>query len=90
MVWLEGILHHSDESPTFLQVPCHVRSRLGSARATDRRGSAGVRGTEPAPGVELDRGDGDRGTPRRVQRPSGESEPGSDRGGCREGGMIIG
>ena len=31
MVWLEGILHHSDDSPAFLQVPCHVRIRLGSA-----------------------------------------------------------
>lgn len=44
MVWLEGILHHSDEPPAFLQVPCHVRARLGLARATERRGRAGVRG----------------------------------------------
>lgn len=51
MVWLEGILHHSDEPPSFLQVPCHVRARLGLARAADRRGRAGVRGTEPPPGV---------------------------------------
>lgn len=47
MVWLEGILHHPDNPPAFLQVPCHVRARLRSARAADRRGRAEVRGTEP-------------------------------------------
>lgn len=53
MVWLEGILHHSDDPPAFLQVPSHVRARLRSATAADRRGEAGqgVRGTEPPPGV---------------------------------------
>lgn len=37
MVWLEGILHHSDDPSTFLQVPCHVPTRLGA----ERRGRAG-------------------------------------------------
>lgn len=41
MVWLEGILHHSDEPPAFLQVPCHGRVRLGSARATHRQARQG-------------------------------------------------
>lgn len=37
MVWLEGILHHSDKPPAFLQVPCHVRARLGSTRRHARQ-----------------------------------------------------
>lgn len=41
MVWLEGILHHSDDPPTFLQVPCHVPTRLGGRVA--RQGGQGSR-----------------------------------------------
>lgn len=49
VVRLEGILHHADEPPTFLQVPCHV-SRLASTRAMQglgkaRNGGQGARGS---------------------------------------------
>lgn len=53
VVWLEGVLHHSDDPSAFLQVPCHdVPSRLRSARAAGEtgRGRARVRETEPPPG----------------------------------------
>lgn len=48
VVRLEGILHHSDEPPAFLQVPCHGQV---SARATDSHTGQGKRsrGTEPPP-----------------------------------------
>ena len=32
MVWLEGILHHSNDPPAFLQVPCHVLALFRSGR----------------------------------------------------------
>lgn len=32
MVWLESNLHHSNESPTFLQVPCHGSRGVGQMR----------------------------------------------------------
>ncbi|KAI3354296.1 hypothetical protein L3Q82_018828 [Scortum barcoo] len=41
VVRLEGILHHSDEPPAFLQVPCHVRARPGHSGGQARQGTRG-------------------------------------------------
>lgn len=51
MVWLEGILHHSDDPPTFLQVPCHVPTRLGTEGQRDEAGRPRVTKTNPPPVV---------------------------------------
>lgn len=42
-MWLEGILHHSDDPPAFLQVPSHVRARpeRQTGEVRQGRGSGG-------------------------------------------------
>lgn len=46
MVRLESNLHHSNEPPTFLQVPCHGSCRVGQSGRRMRQGR-GQGGTEP-------------------------------------------
>lgn len=85
MVRLEGILHHSDEPPAFLQVPCHSQV---STRATDQSHGGRARGQggpNRHPRVSRTRR-WVSGTPWQGQRPRGESEPGSDGGVSRRKG----
>lgn len=81
MVWLESNLHHSNEPPAFLQVPCHGSGRVGQSGRQMRQGSG--RG---GPNRRLDLGGPGGGDP----EPPGEdsarvanSSHGPTAGGCR-------